>query len=101
MMFQPSRLTGTPIAHELGVPAISALVAVIASLSVTLLQSAASAQEDDEAQPADTTPVPAPVESTQPVVEEVVVTGSRLRRDTFSSISPLQVISGQVSREIG
>ncbi len=34
-------------------------------------------------------------------VEEVVVTGSRLRRDTYSSISPLQVITGQVSREIG
>ena len=34
-------------------------------------------------------------------VEEVVVTGSRLKRDTFTSISPLQVISGQVSREIG
>jgi iron complex outermembrane receptor protein len=35
------------------------------------------------------------------VVEEVVVTGSRLKRDTFTSISPLQVIDGQVSREIG
>lgn len=34
-------------------------------------------------------------------IEEVVVTGSRLKRDTYSSISPLQVISGQVSREIG
>jgi iron complex outermembrane receptor protein len=34
-------------------------------------------------------------------VDEVVVTGSRLKRDTFSSISPLQVISTQMSREIG
>ncbi|MDJ0812942.1 MAG: TonB-dependent receptor [Woeseiaceae bacterium] len=34
-------------------------------------------------------------------VEEVVVTGSRIKRDTFSSIAPLQVISGQVSREAG
>jgi len=34
-------------------------------------------------------------------VEEVVVTGSRLGRSTYSSISPLQVITGQVSREIG
>ena len=34
-------------------------------------------------------------------VEEVIVTGSRLRRDTYSSISPLQVITGQMSREIG
>jgi len=34
-------------------------------------------------------------------VEEIVVTGSRLKRDTYSSISPLQVISGDVSRAIG
>lgn len=34
-------------------------------------------------------------------VDEVVVTGSRLKRNTYSSISPLQVISGEVSREIG
>lgn len=33
--------------------------------------------------------------------DEVIVTGSRLKRDTFSSVAPLQVISGQVSREIG
>jgi iron complex outermembrane receptor protein len=33
--------------------------------------------------------------------EEIVVTGSRLKRDTYSSISPLQIISGQVSREVG
>ena len=34
-------------------------------------------------------------------VEEVVVTGSRLKRDTYTSIAPLQVISGQVSRNLG
>ncbi len=34
-------------------------------------------------------------------VEEITVTGSRLKRDTYSSIAPLQVISGEVSREIG
>ena len=33
--------------------------------------------------------------------EEIIVTGSRLKRDTYSSIAPLQVISGQISREIG
>ena len=36
-----------------------------------------------------------------PTIEEVVVTGSRLRRDTFSSIAPLQIITGQISREAG
>jgi iron complex outermembrane recepter protein len=34
-------------------------------------------------------------------VEEVVVTGSRLRRDTYTSVAPLQVITGEVSREVG
>ncbi len=57
--------------------------------------------EEDEAETAATAPVEAPAQAAQPVVEEVVVTGSRLRRDTYSSISPLQVITGQVSREIG
>lgn len=35
------------------------------------------------------------------VKEEIVVTGSRLKRTTFTSISPLQIISSQVSREVG
>lgn len=33
--------------------------------------------------------------------DEVVVTGSRLKRDTFSSVAPLQVITGEVSRSMG
>lgn len=33
--------------------------------------------------------------------EEVVVTGSRIRRSTFNSPSPIQVISGDTSRELG
>lgn len=34
-------------------------------------------------------------------IEEVIVTGSRIRRNEFTSASPIQVISGQTSREIG
>ena len=34
-------------------------------------------------------------------IEEVVVTGSRLKRDTYSSVAPLQIITGEVSREAG
>lgn len=34
-------------------------------------------------------------------VEEIVVTGSKLRRDEFSSISPVQVIGGQEAVRIG
>ena len=33
--------------------------------------------------------------------ELVVVTGSRLKRDTYSSIAPLQIITAEVSREAG
>jgi iron complex outermembrane receptor protein len=43
----------------------------------------------------------AAVADEQDVTEEIVVTGSRLKRDTYSSISPLQIITGQVSREVG
>lgn len=32
---------------------------------------------------------------------DVVVTGSRIKRDTFTSISPLQTITSEVSRDIG
>ena len=33
--------------------------------------------------------------------EVIIVTGSRLKRDTYSSIAPLQVITAEVSREAG
>lgn len=41
------------------------------------------------------------MEDDDDTVDEVIVTGSRLKRDTYSSISPLQIITGQVSREVG
>ena len=34
-------------------------------------------------------------------IEEVVVTGSRLKRSTFESISPLQIVNAETSREAG
>jgi len=34
-------------------------------------------------------------------IEEVLVTGSRIRRNEFTSASPVQIISGEISREIG
>lgn len=34
-------------------------------------------------------------------IEEVVVTGSRLRRNTFTSVSPLQVVDGETARDLG
>jgi len=35
------------------------------------------------------------------VVEEIITTGSRVVRDTYSSISPLQVIDGELARDLG
>lgn len=35
------------------------------------------------------------------VMDEIVVTGSRIRRDEFTSAAPVQIIDGQVSRELG
>jgi iron complex outermembrane recepter protein len=35
------------------------------------------------------------------MIEEMIVTGSRIRRDEFSSPSPIQIIDGAGSREIG
>ena len=37
----------------------------------------------------------------EPAMDEIVVTGSRIRRDEFSSAAPVQIIDGQVSRELG
>ncbi|PHS24549.1 MAG: hypothetical protein COA84_09215 [Robiginitomaculum sp.] len=64
----------------------------------------ALAQEADTAPDADTTPAA----ETTPVAEKdakaedkIVVTGSRIRRSEFTSISPIQVISGEISRDLG
>ena len=35
------------------------------------------------------------------VIEEIVVTGSRIKRDEYSSASPIQIIDGQGARELG
>ena len=43
----------------------------------------------------------AAVEPTTEAMEEVVVTGSRLKRTTFESISPLQIVNAEISREAG
>ena len=34
-------------------------------------------------------------------VDEIIVTGSRLKRDTYSSVSPMQIITAEMSREVG
>lgn len=74
-----------------GLARVSKLL-VVSLAFLGLIAPVAYAQEEDEG---------ASIEPPDDEVEEVVVTGSRLKRDTYTSISPLQVISGQMGREIG
>ena len=43
----------------------------------------------------------AEAQDAQGTIEEVVVTGSRLKRDTYSSVSPLQIIRADISKQAG
>ena len=74
---------------------LSPFAIVFASLFL-LAGPAAFAQDDSDSDETDDV-----VEQDDEVYDEVTVTGSRLKRDTYSSISPLQVITGQISREVG
>jgi iron complex outermembrane receptor protein len=73
--------------------AISASAALMFAASVSYSQEMIESQEV-EADSSDS-------EQVESSVEEVVVTGSRLKRTTFSSISPLQIITSEISREAG
>jgi iron complex outermembrane recepter protein len=42
-----------------------------------------------------------PERDASPIIEQVVVTGSRLRRDEFTSISPIQVLDAAGARRLG
>lgn len=68
---------------------------LLPALALGLVQSAWAENEEI----VDPTVVGTPQSTSQ--VEEVVVTGSRIRRDEFSSASPLQIIDGIKSREVG
>ena len=66
------------------------------------------AQEEEDAEEAAQTDVETvepdedtTVEPAAEAMEEVVVTGSRLKRTTFESISPLQIVNAEISREVG
>ncbi len=69
----------------------------VVSLAAAALIAPAAAQDSDEP------------DELEEIVEEdelaegetIVITGSRLRRDTFNSAAPLQIIDGQVARESG
>ncbi|WOI52110.1 TonB-dependent receptor domain-containing protein [Parvularcula sp. LCG005] len=71
------------------------LVAGASALAISMAPAYAQDTSDDD----DVDVIEEADESTEG--DAIVVTGSRLRKDTFSSISPLQVISSDVSREAG
>ena len=60
---------------------------------------AAQAQIQEETMPAEAAPQPAPAQ--RRAVEEIVVTGSRIRRDAFTSASPITVITNETSALAG
>ena len=85
------------------------LLAAVLSLTClvatpTLAQETASEEADEaaeEEQAEDEAPLSALAQAQEAGVEEVVVTGSRIKRSTYTSITPLQIISADVKREAG
>ena len=64
---------------------------------VSLLPFVALAQQEDEQEEQEAPVAQQPVQD----IEEVVVTGSRIRRDTFTSASPITVITAETSALAG
>jgi iron complex outermembrane recepter protein len=77
--------------HPTGLARLFGSFSVAASCLVLALSTAAYAQNDDSTAES----------SGDEAIEEIITTGSRLKRSTYTSISPIQVITQTVSREIG
>ena len=96
LLLIPVRCAWGRAPRDVSVPRILAVLAAASCLAIapTSLAQDEEDEEDEEDQPT-------VVEDDTGAVEEVVVTGSRLKRNTYSSVAPLQIISGEVSREAG
>ncbi|MCY3606315.1 MAG: TonB-dependent receptor [Gammaproteobacteria bacterium] len=75
-------------------------------LALALTQGLQAQQEEADAETDETVAEEETVMEDEAVMEEeamdeIVVTGSRIRRDEFTSAAPVQIIDGQVSRELG
>ena len=70
-------------------------------IAAAFLTTGAIAQDDQNTDDIDTDTDIVDIDDARDGVEEIVVTGSRLRRTTFDSISPLQLIDANVSRDVG
>lgn len=67
----------------------------IAGLVTAIFMSAGVAAQDSQNEDSDSNA------NADAQLEEIVVTGSRVRRDNFDSLSPMQLINANVSRDIG
>ena len=74
------------------------LVVLSAALCMAFAPTSLAQEDEDDEDEEDQATV---IEADEGYVEEVVVTGSRLKRDTYTSVAPLQIITGEVSREAG
>jgi iron complex outermembrane receptor protein len=81
---------------------LKGLACSVSAMALVLSASAAAqdpvAEEETPEAPADITEDEA---DAQPEPGSIVVTGSRIKRDTYSSISPLQVLTTEASQEAG
>ena len=76
-------------------------LALIASPALIFVASATYAQDAVESETVVAVESDTAQDEDVGTVEEIVVTGSRFKRSTFNSISPLQIITADVSREAG
>lgn len=78
-----------------GTPLRKCAYAVLLALGSMSASAVYAAEEDNKAKKDDI------LKEEKEVVERVTVTGSRIKREEFSNASPIQIISGEVSRELG
>ena len=79
---------------EIGKNIPQSLRIFLLAIVLTLSGGIANAQTDEE----DSAVVE---DSDDEQIEEVIVTGSRMKRNTFTSVSPLQVVDGEAARDLG
>jgi iron complex outermembrane receptor protein len=77
------------------------LAVAVSMASVAAFANVAYAQDQEEVINSETIVENAEAEEAMQQTEEVVVTGSRLRRDSYSSVSPIQVLDAQTQRDLG
>jgi iron complex outermembrane receptor protein len=76
-------------------------LALVASPALIFAASATYAQDSVESETVVAVESDAAQDEVVESVDEIVVTGSRFKRSTFNSISPLQIITADMSREAG